>query len=42
MRQGRFGTSIVFRSADQDRIDAAAVELLAFASGRAIDVEEIY
>ena len=42
MRQGRFGTSIVFRSADQGRIDAAAAELLAFASARAIHVEEIY
>jgi molybdenum cofactor synthesis domain-containing protein len=42
MRQDRFGTSLVFRSADRGRIDAAAGELLAFASARAIEVEEIY
>jgi len=42
MRQDRFGASIVLRSADRGRIDAAAQELLAFASGRAIEVEELY
>ena len=42
MRQDRFGASIVFRSADRGRIDAAAEELVALASARAIETEEIY
>ena len=42
MRQDRFGTSLVFRSTDQGRIDSAAGEVLAFAKGRGIEVEEMF
>jgi hypothetical protein len=42
MRQDRFGTTLVFRSPDQGRIDEAAGELLAFTQARGIEVQEIF
>jgi len=42
MRQDRFGTSLVFRSTDEGRIASAVDEILAFAKGRGIEVEEIF
>jgi molybdenum cofactor synthesis domain-containing protein len=42
MRQDRFGTSLVFRSTDRGRIDSAVGEMLAFAEGRGIEVEEMF
>lgn len=40
MRQDRFGTSLVLRSADRDGLDAAVADLLAWAAGRSVAVEE--